>query len=74
MNCLKKVFSVIAALMILVGFFLLIGTAGSSDYADEVGIMWNFSEYIPYVVTGLVLMFLGAGITNILERTESNGK
>lgn len=68
MNCLKKIIENIGGLMILVGFFLLIGTAGASDRADELGQMFNYKDYIPYIVSGFLLLFTGGGLVKWLEK------
>ena len=68
MNFLKKIAEHIAGLMVLVGFFLLVGTAGASDYADEAGLVFQYSDYIPFIVGGLVLIFAGEFIVKGLER------
>ncbi len=67
MNYLKKTAEVVATIMIFVGFFLLVGTAGASDYADEIGEVFSYSKYIPYIVSGFVLIFSGLGIVKYLE-------
>lgn len=70
MNFLKKAISGVSGLMLFLGFFLLIGTAGSSDYAEEMGEVWNWKEHIPYAVVGIVMMVVGSLILNYLERGD----
>lgn len=63
----NKVLSNLAGLGLIVGFFMMVGVAGASDYAIEIG------EYLPwyygwqYLVIGLVLMACSAFILSRLE-------
>ena len=62
MNFLKKLIETLAGLMTIGGFLVLMGVAGASDLADEMGEMFFYKNYIPNIITGLVLMFVGGGI------------
>lgn len=68
MNFLKRLIETIAGLMVLVGFFLLIGTAGASDLADETGQMFSYKDYIPSIISGFVLIFVGGGIMKWFDK------
>lgn len=62
----NKVLSTVSGLMMFIGFFLMVGVAGRSDYATEVG------EYLPwydgwqFLLIGLLLMVLGCVIGNLV--------
>ena len=63
-------FEHLAGLLLFGGFFLLVGTAGASDYADEMGVYWNIADYIPQMVIGVLMMFLGSGIASRMDFEE----
>lgn len=75
MNYLKKGAEAVAGLLFLIGFFLLLGTAGASDLADEMGEYFSIRPYIPYIISGFVMMGLSTVIMNVCyeERDDENG-
>ena len=53
MNYLKnKIFGI----MFVIGFIIILGSAGKSDYMDEIGEYYSFGEMLKYCGMGLVLM------------------
>lgn len=68
MNCLKKVIEIIGSLLMLTGFFFLVGTAGASDYADEVGEVFSYAKHFPFIISGFGMCFGGLLMIKYLER------
>ncbi len=76
MTYLKKSAEVVAGLMLLVGFFFLLGTAGASDYAYELGECFNIMPHIPFIIGGVLMIGCGVMVlkwTNNERTGEENG-
>lgn len=41
------------------GFFLIVGTAGTSDFMDEIGAYYPVTEMLPQMLIGLAMMLVG---------------
>jgi len=54
-----KIVKTIIEIMALVGFFLLLGSVGASDYADEIGVYFDFSTVTPHIIIGILLLIPG---------------
>lgn len=67
MNYLKKMIEIVGALLMAAGFFVLVGTAGASDYADEIGEVFSYTEHIPHIISGFVMLFVGGAMVKYLE-------
>lgn len=50
-----KIIRVIAGALAFIGIVLVIGAAGHSDYGDEIGEPTSTSDFVPQMVTGLVM-------------------
>ena len=66
----SKIIRVITAILFFVGFFLIMGSAGNTDYADAVHEPISESEYIPQILIGVLLMLP----TPLLFRGKEHGR
>lgn len=71
MTYLKKSAEVVAGLMLLVGFFFLLGTAGASDYANEVGECFNIVPCIPYIISGVLMIGCGVMVLKWIDNERT---
>ena len=51
-----------------IGFFMIVGIAGSSDYADEVGEVFRFSDYTKEFIIAFLLMIPCPIFENYLDK------
>ena len=65
MNCLK-VFRIIFAVLGFAGMMMLFGVVGASDYADEIGECFKYSDYVWEIIAGILLMIPCPVYENIL--------
>lgn len=63
----SKVIKRTAEIMGFIGFFLLLGTAGTSDYMNELGVCHSFTELIPRIVIGLAMVIVSSFVVNVCE-------
>ena len=54
----KRVLEVFAGVMFIIGFMSLIGTAGWTEYMDEIGEVYSTIEFAKRIVLSLLLMAL----------------
>lgn len=66
----SKILSWILGIMALVGFLMLIGAVGASDYAVEMNIYEPITAHIKEMIIGAVLMIPGAVYLKITERGD----
>lgn len=52
----SKIIRTVAGLTAFAGFFLMVGTAGTSDYMDEIGAYYPFTEMLPQMLICLAMM------------------
>ena len=52
----SKVIKTTTGIMGFMGFFLIVGTAGTSDYMDEIGAYYSVTEMLPQLLIGLAMM------------------
>lgn len=52
----SKVVRNVVGIMAGVGFFLMIGAVGTSDYMDEIGVYYPLTEMLPQLLIGVTLM------------------
>lgn len=69
MNFLKIV-KIITGTIAVLGFFVVIGAVGACDYMDEIGQHYNFADYIPQMIIGLLMIFQMFVINKCLFRKK----
>lgn len=52
----SKVIRNIAGIMAVIGFFLMLGAVGTSDYMDEIGVYYPIYKILPQMLIGVTLM------------------
>lgn len=52
----SKVIRTATGIMGFIGFFLIVGTAGTSDYMIEIGSYYPISEMLPQMLISLAMM------------------
>jgi uncharacterized membrane protein YdbT with pleckstrin-like domain len=62
-----KAVEIITGIMAFVGFFLLVGAVGTSDYMDEIGQYCSFAQLVPQMVIGILMMFPFAGVEKYID-------
>lgn len=67
MTYLKKLETVLAV-MAFIGFFLLLGAAGTSDYMAEIGEYQPFKDLVLSIIPGLALLLPGGIYAVIKDR------
>jgi len=65
MNYLIKIIDKVSIALIPLGFFLMLGGVGNSDYADEIGVYCPLSDILIPCLIGAFMMIAG---THIQER------
>ena len=52
----SKVIRGTTGIMAVMGFFLMVGTAGRSDYMDAIGAYYPVTKMLPQMLIGLAMM------------------
>ena len=52
----SKVIAIMSLILAFLGLFLVIGTVGGVDYADEIGEQIAVKDFLPQIVVGIVMM------------------
>lgn len=66
----SKILNWIFGIMAFIGFILIIGAVGASDYAVEMGIYEPITAHMKEIVIGIVLMIPGIIYLEIVERGD----
>ena len=69
MNYLKIV-RTIAGILAFIGFILMLGAIGKSDFADEIGEYIELKDFLPQMVVGLLLMLPCGALEWFLDNYE----
>lgn len=65
----KKI-ETISAILAFIGFIIMFGAAGNSDYMDEIGQYYPFSETVKLCVIGLLMCVPAVIVSKIEERWD----
>lgn len=68
----SKILNWIFGSMAVIGFFLIIGAVGASDYAVEMHIYEPITAHMKEIVTGVILIIPGIIYLKITERGDEN--
>lgn len=52
----SKVIRNVTGIMAVIGFFLMLGAVGTSDYMDEIGVYYPIYKILPQMLIGIGLM------------------
>ena len=66
----NKVMSTVSGMMMGLGFLLMVGIAGRSDYATEVGENLPWYDGWQFLLIGLLLMGLSCIIGNLVNEED----
>lgn len=66
----SKILNWIFGIMAFIGFILIIGAVGASDYAVEMGIYEPITAHMKEIVIGIVMMTPGIIYLKIVERGD----
>ena len=66
----SKILNWIFGIMAFIGFILIIGAVGASDYAVEMGIYEPITAHMKEIVIGIVMMTPGIIYLEIVERGD----
>lgn len=66
----SKILNWIFGIMVFIGFVLIIGAVGASDYAVEMHIYEPITAHMKEMVIGIVLMMPGIIYLEIIERGD----
>ena len=69
MNYLKAI-RTITGTLVFIGFILMMGAVGKSDFADEIGEYIELKDFIPQMVVGLLLMIPCGLLESFLDKFE----
>ena len=69
MNYLKAIRTITGTLA-FIGFILMMGAVGKSDFADEIGEYIELKDFIPQMVVGLLLMIPCGLLESFLDKFE----
>lgn len=68
----SKILNWIFGIMAFIGFILIIGAIGASDYAVEMHIYEPIIAHMKEIVIGVILIILGIIYLKITERGDEN--
>jgi len=67
MNCLK-ILETVLGILAFIGFILMLGAVGTSDYLTEIGQYQPFEDLVKSMIPGMVMFFPGGIYVVVKDR------